>query len=260
MPVTTGPSGLALAWREMAMEDEDTFAENAEKSEANQAQAFDELLSGLLVGIRDRKHYRSDDLTVDAMLSGDRTKYLVDVRNDAFDSQVEVIEECPAGHAIEQVVDLACLALEPLTKASAKALADGTPLSFTLPRSGRVVQWQMLTGHLETAMLDVFLGTSKARVSETVAVRIVDVDGFDDAGMDKKTKQDLRGWLKKLHTRDSRALRQHIANNECGVQTLVTIPCQRSGCRRKIKVDMLAHPDFFPLAVQREDSIDSSTS
>lgn len=260
MPVMTGPSGLQLEWREMAFEDEDRLAANAEKPESDQMQALDELLSHLAVKVVDKKHYRSDACEIDGFLTGDRTKYLVDVRNDVFGHEIEVIDKCPSGHEINQVVDLRHLPMEPLPKESAAALTSGKPLVFTLPRSGRVVQWQMLTGHLETAMLDVVNDNPDNTVSEAVAVRIVSVEGFDDADLDIETGQDVRGWLRKVHSRDGRALRQHIANNECGVKTLVTIPCKRSRCRGEIKVDMLTHPDFFPLTVQREESTDSSDS
>ena len=260
MPVMTGPSGLKLEWREMEMDDEDRLAANADKPEASQMEALDELLGHLVGKVLDKKHYRFDTLDVNGLLTGDRTKYLVDVRNDAFGHEIEVVEKCPAGHDINQVVDLRHLPLEPLPEASAAALAAGKPLAFTLPRCKRIVQWQMLTGHLETAMLEVVTDNPKSIVSEAAAIRIVSVEGFDDAGLDPETQQDLRGWLKKLHTRDSRALRQHIANNECGVKTTVTIPCGRSGCRGKIEVDMLTHSDFFPLIVEREESTVSSDS
>ena len=260
MPVTTGPSGLKLEWREMAMEDEDRFAANADKPEATQAESIDELLGHLAGKVTDKAHYRFDAFDLNVVLSGDRTQFLVDVRNDCFGSEIEVETKCPAGHPIDQVVDLACLEVWPLPEASAAALKAGKPLSFKLPRCGRTIQWQMLTGILETAMLEAVIGNPDNVVSEALAVRVIDVDGFDEAGLDKETQQDLRGWLKKLHTRDSRALRQHIANNECGVQTQVTIPCKRSGCRRSVEVEVMTHPDFFPLMVQREDSPISSDS
>jgi hypothetical protein len=244
----------------MAMEDEDCFAANAEKSEASQAQAFDELLTRVAVKVVDKKHYPADVIDVDVFLSGDRTKYLIDVRNDAFGPEIEVRRQCPRGHEIEQVLDLSCLPIWELPAASAAALAGRKPLVFTLPRSGREVKWQMLTGHLETAILEAVNNNPDDSVTEGVAVRIVEIEGFDEHGLDKETGQDLRGWLKKVHTRDSRALRQHIANNECGVNTVVTIPCKRSGCHEKVEVNVLLEADFFPLVVQREDSTDSSDS
>lgn len=260
MPVTTGPSGVKLEWREMTFADEDAFAANAGKSEASQAQAFDELLGRLLIGVPDRGPYKAPPANVDSALSGDRMKFLVDVRNDAFGEEMQIKRTCPRGHDIDQIVDLRHLDLEPLPKASAEALSKGLPLSFTLPRCGRTVQWQMLTGHLETAVLEAVTGYPDQSVSEATVVRIVEVDGFDEHGLDEATGEDLRGWLAKLHTRDSRALRQHIANNECGVKTVITIPCKHGNCKQTVEVNVLTEPGFFPLAVQRQESTASSGS
>lgn len=260
MPIVTCPSELKVKWREMATEDEDRLAAHAEEPEASQAEALDELLAHLFVSVEHKGHYRFEQFDVNDCLSGDRTKYLIDVRNEVLEPEMEVREECPVGHEIRQVLDLRELPIEPLPEASARALREGTPLSFTLPKTGRVVQWQMLNGHLETAMLQVIRESPKQAVSEGLAVRVVAVDGFDGDGLDKETSEDLRGWLRKLNSKDSRALRQHIANNECGVKVMVTIPCKATGCRRKVRINVMEAPDFFPLTVEREESTASSDS
>jgi hypothetical protein len=249
--VSTCPSGLVIEFRPMIVADEDAIAAAYTKGGRDRMHAYDHLLGACAQRVVNPGPYAFTEARFAQYLSGDRAKCLIDLRNEAFEPILPAVGKCPAGHAINDGIDLRELPIFPMDADTAAAMKAQRPLEFRLPHTGRLVRWQMLTGELEDAVVDLSEEHQTTLVSEMLAIRIVDVEGFNADGLDAETNEDLRGWLRNLPARDSRAFRQHIADTEPGVNPVVTVPCPRSGCTGAMRVHVMESPDFFPLSVDR---------
>lgn len=260
MPIIPCPSGLELEFRPSTLDDEDRFAAaNQPGHEKERDVALDRWMADLWTGTPKRGPYPSLGERRDPgdLLSGDRTCYLVQFRNDAYDPVMEIRAKCPGGHTIETEHDLRTLKTHPLPKASAEKFRRGEPFEITLPRTGRTVQWQMLTGRLEIALLQMLQEFPDHPKSEGMAVRVVAIEGFDpETGLDPESGEDMQGWIRKLPSRDGKAFQDAVIDAECSVETIIDVTCRT--CGRTAPVNVLTEEGFLDVFPRRRPGLRTS--
>ncbi|HUW32650.1 MAG TPA: hypothetical protein VM223_13650 [Planctomycetota bacterium] len=254
----TQPSGLRGEFRELTVADEDLLAAASRTGKiAKQERALDEMLRNCWVKTTDAGPYRKPtdedesgsprQFDLNDFVLGDKLWYALQLRIESMGSEVAIPVECPGGHTFQHEYDLRDIKMLKLPDAAAKSLREGVPLSFKLPRCGRTVKYILMTGRMQVQFSKAVRDFPGEISTELLASRIVEVSGFDEAGLDTETQTNIRGWIRRLGMFDAKAFREEMVKNDCGPDTNIKVKCDQ--CAREFTHDLMdGSGGFFDLA------------
>jgi hypothetical protein len=211
--------------REMTGEEEDILISNSVKGH----EKIDKVLSNCVTQLGDISDRKSIELQVRRMTVGDRVVLLMAVRSLSLGSEYSFSSQCDnCGAKNDHEVDLLELDVK---EAPDPKLREQT---LTLP-SGRKATLAVMTGEGEARIAKATRGKKRGDVlSLNIMARLVELDGAP-AGV--KT-------VKKLTTRDRKAIRQWFRANEGGVDTSLELSCDSCDSEYESVLDA-GQPDFF---------------
>jgi hypothetical protein len=159
---------------------------------------LDKLLKSLIV---------DDKINIDDLIIGDKNALLIASRVLGYGKDYKVtVDES------EHTIDVSTLENRKFDES--KYEAGKNEFSFTLPTSGTIITYQLVTGKLEKAIEREIAGLKKiskdsaATLSTRYKHMILSVDGNEE-------KKYIREWVDKAFlARDSRAFREHIKNSQ----------------------------------------------
>ena len=159
---------------------------------------LDKLLKSLLI---DKK------INIDDLIVGDKNSLLIASRVLGYGKEYKVMVKDE-----EYTIDVSTLDNKPIDEDLYEA--GKNEFSFTLPTSGTIITYQLLTGKLEKAIEREVAGLKKINKESSTGLStrykhmILSVDGNDE-------KKYVREWVDNAFlARDSRALREHIKNSQ----------------------------------------------
>ena len=177
------------------------------------------------------------------MLLGDRNALMVSVRITGYGSRYEADSSCPeCGERSSQEFNLSELEIKRL---SIDPVTPGENLfSFTLPVTGKEVQFRFLTGADEEErtiaadrkkklMPDLKI---EANVTGRLEQSVVSVGGVID-------KNKVNQFISNMPAQDSRALRSYVIKNEPGIDMSAWMRCPR--CSETSRINLPVGSNFF---------------
>lgn len=251
------PSGLVGEFRELTVAEEDLIADaQMSKARRKREAVTGQVMRAIWQEILDPGPYQFEDgkFDPDRLLSGDRMYFLFQIRMASWGPKVECKLECRNGHKGAYEIDFSDLPVHKLSDEAFEHVQSGTPFEFLLPKAQRTVKWRMMTADDEKRLVRMASGSGRNMSSELLAMRIVEVDGFDpQTGLDPETREDLRGWIRRLPSSDASALREEMLANECGIETEVEVECDACGMDIEANAVEIAS-DFFGVRPRRRNS------
>lgn len=177
----------------------------------------------------------------DDMLIGDRNAILVGIRVTGYGSEYKVKITCPeCSKEFDNTFSLGGLKLKNL---DVQPLQPNTNLfQFTLPSSGQLVYFKLLSGRDESEVSKVMESKKKlgsqieAGVTTRLFQSIVSINGESDRGKILLLIQNMRAM-------DARALRKYIDEIEPGVDMTQKVVC--ASCDTESEVTMPLGMSFF---------------
>lgn len=159
---------------------------------------LDKLLKSLIV---------DDKINIDDLIIGDKNALLIASRVLGYGKDYKVTVD-----GSEYNIDVSSLENKEFNESEYKA--GKNEFSFTLPTSGTIITYQLVTGKLEKAIDREIAGLKKINKESSTALStrykhmILSVDGNDE-------KKHIREWVDNAFlARDSRALREHIKDSQ----------------------------------------------
>jgi len=183
------------------------------------------------------------DVNTDDLLLGDKNAILVAMRIMAYGPNYNVIITCPScGEKQEEEIDLKDL---PMKEVDYTELERGVnKFEFVLPRSERVVEWQLMTQGKDREIDEEIRSLKKfdkSDVTPSVSTRyrhiILSIDGNASTG---KIKQFVDN---EFLTVDIRALRAEMDKYIPDVDLSYQFDCESCGAQEEVRVPM--GPEFF---------------
>jgi hypothetical protein len=177
------------------------------------------------------------------MLIGDRTAILVAIRITGYGSAYNAVATCPAcARQGSYTFDLSDLAIKRL---GTNPVAPGqNEFEFSLPVSKKRVTFKLMTANDEEEatrarerMAKLFPDAKiEGTVTKSLENQLLSIDGKTD-------KNAISAFIRAMPAADSRALRQHMAAIEPGLDMSVDMRCNSCGAESKVGLPMGA--SFF---------------
>ena len=159
---------------------------------------LDKLLKSLII---------DDKINIDDLIIGDKNALLIASRVLGYGKDYKVTVD-----GSEYNIDVSSLENKEFNESEYEA--GKNEFSFTLPTSGTIITYQLVTGKLEKAIDREIAGLKKINKESSTALStrykhmILSVDGNDE-------KKHIREWVDNAFlARDSRALREHIKDSQ----------------------------------------------
>ena len=159
---------------------------------------LDKLLKSLLI---------NDKINIDDLIIGDKNALLIASRVLGYGKDYKIIVK-----DLEHTIDVSTLDNKPIDESLYEA--GKNEFSFTLPTSGTIITYQLITGRLEKAIEREVAGLKKVNKESSTGLStrykhmVLSVDGNEE-------KKYIREWVDTAFlARDSRALREHIKNSQ----------------------------------------------
>jgi len=183
-------------------------------------------------------------IKVDSMLIGDRNALLIAARVSGYGQNYETAVNCPAcgenqKHSFD-LLELENTALDPDETHNITNNNDGT-FTTTLPRSGAVVDFRLLNGRDEKALVDLAENNRKRKradslVTSQLKMLIVTVNGESDQSIVAQVAESIPS----IDARHLRNCYKEIAPN---VDMTQFFECESCGHEQELEVPLTA--DFF---------------
>jgi hypothetical protein len=180
-------------------------------------------------------------INVNSLVSGDRNALMIAIRISGYDRMYQPTFQCgDCGHKNVWEVDLASLDLKPLT--IEPSVPGENLFAFTLPKTGKKIEFKFLTGIEEERIMKDMEGKKKRGlqnnnlVTTRLLTSIVSVDGDSHPGLIAK-------FVTVMPASDSLALRQYIDKHEPGVDMEVEFTC--SACDHYDAIQLPLGSNFF---------------
>jgi hypothetical protein len=188
---------------------------------------------------------RFDSILLD-MTSGDRMALLIGIRAVSLGHEYPVIASCShCGHQDRINIDLSAqdiidIAAPEVTEHTCR-FSDRSPI--------KTIKWRVMTGQTELATERIDPSVrNESLLTVSIATRIVEIDGRPVDPTNKVHMKSIITALKQMPARDREKIRQHIKENEGGLDMDVTWRC--TNCNRDNTMSMpLGAGFFFPSAV-----------
>ncbi|AYO30591.1 hypothetical protein D2962_08130 [Biomaibacter acetigenes] len=149
------------------------------------------------------------------MLVGDRVFALLQLRRITYGDAFVFRVTCPRCNARfeweENLGDLKIKYLEDPEHAKPEHT-----FTFTLPKSGKVINWRMLRGKDEQKMATMRRDHPDALMTSIMLLRVVEIEG---------EKMVTRKAFAELPASDAAAFRGEVEAKECGIDTAITVEC-----------------------------------
>lgn len=175
-------------------------------------------------------------LDADTMITGDRNAILTALRITGYGQGYDIKIRCPeCDKTFENTFDLSQIPVKPL---GAEPLEPGRNLfGFKLPRSGKAVQFRLLTGADELELSRAARGRQKfgSQVEQGVTSRLL--QSVVSIGEDRDP-QKLAYAIQNMSAGDSRALRKYIDRVEPGLKMRQMIECEFCGEQSEVNVPL----------------------
>jgi hypothetical protein len=245
------PSGLKGEIRELIVADDDILSAVPRGTATFQRDfiaAFERVVVSAWMRTTDVGPYPGmSALDPNRLLQADLDYLLVQIRALSDGDEITLEGQCPNGHPVGGRVHISACAVKRLTPEVFTRFRDGKPMPFVLPRLNRRVEFWLRTRAIQHAIEESQATFPKDKATEYLVARVAAVDGFDpETRLDAATKMDLKTWLKSLPRSEARALRQAMDAVDAGIDTLADVKCGQ--CGGVYRSDIVASPDFFPLA------------
>ena len=179
----------------------------------------------------------------DEMLSGDRNAIMVAIRVTGYGVQYNASTVCPNCSArSSQAFNLGQLSIKRLNINPVEN--GGNTFEFKLPVTGKVVHFKFLTGKEESERALMVERVQKMTAGDAVErgvtsrleYQIKSIDNVDD-------RNALSQFISKMPARDSKALRNFIADNEPGIDLTADMKCPE--CLKHGRVALPIGANFF---------------
>lgn len=180
------------------------------------------------------------------LVSGDRNAIMVAVRITGYGRPYEVGVQCPeCEEKSSYSFDLAAL---PVKRLSVDPIENGRNLfEFVLPRSGARIQWRFMTGRDEEDLSQTATAKKKAKLAQSddaVTSRLLKMVVSINGNADKTA---IARALPNMPSQDSKAFRDHIQENEPGIEMTGLFKCPQCGESSEVAVPFGAS-FFWPSA------------
>lgn len=178
------------------------------------------------------------NINVDSLLSGDKNALMIAIRITGYGSDYNVEIGCPS--CDEKFKNMFNLNEMPIRSFSIEPTERGSNLfSFTLPKTGKEVLFKFLTGSDEEELMKMADRKKKSfgegAIDSTVTTRLI-ASVYSFAGITDKGK--LAQILRNLPAYDSLALRNHIDENEPGIQMRQYVICPHCGEESEVNIPL----------------------
>lgn len=179
---------------------------------------------------------------LDDALQADRNCVFFGIRRATFGNEYDFKVKCPAcSEPADYEVDLAKLDVNEGNPAMiSEALADPkATFPFVLPESGSTVRWRFLRGRDNKKIIEMQKKKSDRLASESLLLRVVEVDGLREAGIP------LKRWAEELDAGDLQALTEYIDSCTPGYDDKIHVYCQNGLCGARIDMTMPIDAESF---------------
>lgn len=177
-----------------------------------------------------------------SLISGDRNAIMVAIRITGYGREYEVAVQCPdCEEKSDYKFDLAQL---PVKRLTIDPLEPGKNVfEFNLPRSQARVQWRFMTGRDEEDLTQSATAKKKAKLAvadDAVTGRLLKMVVGINGNTDKNV---IARALPNMPSQDSKAFREHIQENEPGIEMVGLFTCP--ACGESTEVDVPFGASFF---------------
>lgn len=177
----------------------------------------------------------------DTLITGDRNAILIAIRVTGYGGDYKVKMTCPeCDEDYESEFSLSGLKIKPLTDEPVQPNAN--LFSFTLPLSGLVIQYRLLTGADESEISKIQERQKKlgSQIEHSVTLRLFQAIESVNGEVDRQKIQQI---VSQLRAGDSRALRKRILEIQPTVDMKQWSTC--TYCSEQSEVSVPLGPTFF---------------
>ena len=178
------------------------------------------------------------DVDVDSMILGDRNALMVAIRITGYGSSYQATVGCPScNEKSENEFDLSQLAINRL---KIDPVTPGTnEFSFTLPVTGKIVNFKFLTGHDDLEISTTATRKKKMMpgmqfdsiVTSRLSSQIVAIGSIRDQNR-------INMFVNGMPAQDSRKLRKYIGDHEPGIEMRSWMKCQHCGSASEVALPL----------------------
>jgi hypothetical protein len=232
------PSGLAGEIRGLKGKEGKLLSD---RTAARAGATFEKILGGCWLLTTDPGIYELPDggaVDWSKVLVADRFYTLLQIRAQTFGNDYAFSAQCKVPECRERFewsLNLQELPVVPLSDAAKAAFKAGNRFETTLPRDGRKVWFQLLTGADEVRAASILRAGREGTLLTALALRICEIENVPD--------HDKRKFLDELEMADAAALLDQFDQVDGGVETDIEVECP--GCLGVQDVQLPFERNFF---------------
>lgn len=226
------PSGLVIGMRQILVGDQRILSD---RRLVKTGESIDALLSACGSSVVDPGIYRfTDRVRWPEVLQGDRLFALIRLRAITHGEAYEFRCGCPSCKTrFDYTFNLDALPIKRLPESSKEILrGDGV---FSASVAGAKIRFKLINGADERRLQSLLRGTTTDKLSASLSMRIVDIDGVE--GRDKKA------WLEEQGLGVLTSLLAAFEEVDCGVETEIEIECP--SCGEAFEINLPFGGDFL---------------